>query len=49
MRPGTEPGVDVEWTFAQVQPDGGTVDTSANCGNMLAAVLPFAVETGMVV
>lgn len=49
VRPGTEPGVDVEWTFAQVQPDGDTVDTSANCGNMLAAVLPFAVETGMVV
>ncbi|GAA5207197.1 4-oxalomesaconate tautomerase [Streptomyces thinghirensis] len=49
VRPGTEAGVDVEWTFAQVQPDGDTVDTSANCGNMLAAVLPFAVETGMVV
>ncbi|MFE7981997.1 4-oxalomesaconate tautomerase [Streptomyces cellulosae] len=49
VRPGTEPGVDVEWTFAQVQPDRDTVDTSANCGNMLAAVLPFAVETGMVV
>ncbi|MFF8585107.1 4-oxalomesaconate tautomerase [Streptomyces althioticus] len=49
VRPGTRHGVDVEWTFAQVQPDGDTVDTSANCGNMLAAVLPFAVETGMVV
>ncbi|EFE66062.1 methylitaconate delta2-delta3-isomerase [Streptomyces viridosporus ATCC 14672] len=49
VRPGTEPGVDVEWTFAQVQPAGGAVDTSSNCGNMLAAVLPFAVETGMVV
>ncbi|MEU0579920.1 4-oxalomesaconate tautomerase [Streptomyces griseoincarnatus] len=49
VRPGTRPGVDVEWTFAQVQPDGDTVDASANCGNMLAAVLPFAVETGMVV
>ncbi|MEU0912584.1 4-oxalomesaconate tautomerase [Streptomyces althioticus] len=49
VRPSTRPGVDVEWTFAQVQPDGDAVDTSANCGNMLAAVLPFAVETGMVV
>ncbi|MDF6017054.1 4-oxalomesaconate tautomerase [Streptomyces sp. JH34] len=47
--PGTEPGLDVEWTFVQVQPGGDTVDTSSNCGNMLAAVLPFAVETGMVV
>ncbi|MFC9131197.1 4-oxalomesaconate tautomerase [Streptomyces sp. NPDC057099] len=49
VRPGTEPGIDVEWTFAQVQPGGDTVDTTSNCGNMLAAVLPFAIETGMVV
>ncbi|NEB60841.1 4-oxalomesaconate tautomerase [Streptomyces diastaticus] len=49
VRPSTQAGIDLEWTFAQVQPDGDTVDTSANCGNMLAAVLPFAVETGMVV
>ncbi|MPY61753.1 4-oxalomesaconate tautomerase [Streptomyces spongiae] len=49
VRPGTEPGVDVEWTFAQMQPGRDTVDTSSNCGNMLAAVLPFAIETGMVV
>ncbi|MCA1187561.1 MULTISPECIES: 4-oxalomesaconate tautomerase [unclassified Saccharopolyspora] len=49
VRPSERPGVDVEWTFGQVQPGGSTVDTTANCGNMLAAVLPFAVETGMVV
>lgn len=49
VRPGSEPGVDVEWTFGQIQPAGSTVDTTANCGNMLAAVLPFAIETGMVV
>lgn len=48
VRPGARPGVDVEWTFGQVQPGGTTVDTTANCGNMLAAVLPFAIETGMV-
>ncbi|WP_053913210.1 4-oxalomesaconate tautomerase [Streptomyces sp. TP-A0875] len=41
-------GVDLEWTFAQVQPAGDVVDTSSNCGNMLAAVLPFAIETGMI-
>ncbi|WP_292651051.1 4-oxalomesaconate tautomerase [Nocardioides sp.] len=39
---------DVEWTFAQLQPDSDRVDTTPNCGNMLAAVLPFAIETGMV-
>lgn len=48
VRPGTRQGVDVEWTFGQVQPGGTGVDVTANCGNMLAAVLPFAVETGMV-
>ncbi|MFE7505926.1 4-oxalomesaconate tautomerase [Promicromonospora sp. NPDC057488] len=42
-------GVDVEWTFAQLQPDSDVVDTTPNCGNMLAAVLPFAIETGILV
>ncbi|MFD4328505.1 4-oxalomesaconate tautomerase [Nocardioides sp. NPDC058538] len=46
---GDERGIDVEWTFAQLQPDSDRVDTTPNCGNMLAAVLPFAIETGMVI
>jgi 4-oxalomesaconate tautomerase len=41
------PGVDLEFLFAQLQPDKNTVDTTPNCGNMLAAVLPFALETGL--
>jgi 4-oxalomesaconate tautomerase len=41
-------GVDLEFLFAQLQPDNDTVDTTPNCGNMLAAVVPFALETGMV-
>ncbi|GAA2029369.1 4-oxalomesaconate tautomerase [Yaniella flava] len=40
-------GVDLDFTFAQLQTDGETVQTSANCGNMLAAVVPFAVESGL--
>ena len=44
----TRAGVDLEFLFAQLQPDKDTVDTTPNCGNMLAAVVPFAVETGMV-
>ena len=40
-------GVDLEFLFAQLQPDQDTVDTTPNCGNMLAAVVPFAVETGL--
>lgn len=48
VRPGTAPGVDLDFLFAQLQPDKETVDTTPNCGNMLAAVVPFALETGMV-
>lgn len=40
-------GVDLEFLFAQLQPDSGSVDTTANCGNMLAAVVPFAIEAGL--
>ena len=45
---GTKPGVDLDFLFAQLQPDKDTVDTTPNCGNMLAAVVPFALETGLV-
>jgi len=48
VRRGTKPGVDLDFLFAQLQPDKDTVDTTPNCGNMLAAVVPFALETGMV-
>lgn len=41
-------GIDIEFLFAQLQPEKDTVDTTPNCGNMLAAVVPFALETGMV-
>jgi len=45
---GSKPGVDLDFLFAQLQPERDTVDTTPNCGNMLAAVVPFALETGMV-
>lgn len=38
---------DLVFTFAQLQPNTDTVDTTPNCGNMLAAVVPFALETGL--
>lgn len=41
------PGIDLEFLFAQLQPGKDTVDTTANCGNMLAAVVPFAIESGL--
>jgi 4-oxalomesaconate tautomerase len=48
VRRGSQPHVDLDFLFAQLQPDKDTVDTTPNCGNMLAAVVPFALETGMV-
>lgn len=43
------PGVDLEFLFTQLQPNTVTVDTTANCGNMLAAVVPFAIESGLLI
>jgi 4-oxalomesaconate tautomerase len=40
--------VDLEFLFAQVFVDKALVDTTPNCGNMLAAVVPFAIERGLV-
>jgi 4-oxalomesaconate tautomerase len=48
VRPSTTPGVDLDFLFAQLQPGARTIDTSANCGNMLAAVVPFALERGII-
>jgi 4-oxalomesaconate tautomerase len=42
------PGVDIDFLFAQVLITEARVDTTPNCGNMLAAALPFALEKGLV-
>jgi len=47
VRRGRRPGVDLEFLFAQVSIAEARVDTTPNCGNMLAAVVPFALETGL--
>jgi 2-methylaconitate cis-trans-isomerase PrpF len=39
---------DVDYLFAQVAVDEALVDTKPNCGNMLVAVGPFAIEAGLV-
>ncbi len=39
---------DVDYLFAQVNVMEQIVDTGPNCGNMLVAVAPFAVERGLV-
>jgi 4-oxalomesaconate tautomerase len=44
----TRPGVDVDYLFAQVDIAKPLVDTNPSCGNMLAGVAPFALDTGMI-
>lgn len=42
------PDADIDYLFAQVSVDQMSVDTSPSCGNMLAGVGPFAIETGLI-
>jgi 4-oxalomesaconate tautomerase len=42
------PDADVDYLFAQVLINEKLVDTKPNCGNMLVAVGPFAIEAGLV-
>jgi len=39
---------DVDYTFGQVSIDKGYVDWSGNCGNLSAAVGPFAISNGLI-
>src|SRR5262252_4361474 len=48
ISPSKIPGADVDYLFAQVNVRERLVDTSPNCGNMLAGVGPFALESGLV-
>ena len=48
VSPSSRPGIDVDYLFAQVGIDRPLVDVTPNCGNMLAAVGPFAIERGLV-
>lgn len=43
----SEPGVDVDFLFAQVGVETAEVDTTPNCGNILAGVGPFALARGL--
>ena len=47
VRKSSTKGVDLDFLFAQVFVDKALVDTAPNCGNMLAAVVPFAIERGI--
>lgn len=44
----SRPGIDVDYLFLQPSVDEPLVSDRQNCGNMLAAVGPFAIERGLV-
>ena len=46
--PPTRDDADIDYTFAQVQVKEAKVEYGANCGNMSAAMGPFAVDEGLV-
>lgn len=46
--PSTRADADIDYLFLQVSVDEALVSDRQNCGNMLAAVAPFAVERGLV-
>lgn len=43
-----QPDCDIDFLFAQIGVDKAMVDTTPNCGNILAGVAPFALERGLV-
>ena len=44
----SQPGHDVDYLFGQVAIDRAFVDWSGNCGNLSAAVGPFAIHAGLI-
>ena len=48
VSPSTRSDADVDYLFGQVLINEARVDYGQNCGNILAGVGPFAVETGLV-
>ena len=47
VSPSQQPGHDVDYLFGQVSIDQPFVDWSGNCGNLSAAVGPFAISQGI--
>lgn len=48
ISPSNTEGVDLDYYFIQVMMGKGKVSTTQTCGNILAGVLPFAIESGMI-
>lgn len=48
VSPSDTEGVDLDYYFVQVMIGKGRISTNQTCGNILAGVLPFAIEAGMI-
>jgi len=48
ISPSSHSNADVDYLFAQVNVDQAVVDYGQNCGNILAAIAPYAIEKGLV-
>lgn len=48
ISPSPDPAYDVEYNFGQVSIDRAVVEYNGNCGNISAAVGPFAIDEGLV-
>lgn len=48
VRPSLRSDADVDYLFLQVAPDHAFVSDTQNCGNLLAGIGPFAIESGLV-
>ena len=48
VSPSARPGVDIDYLFGQVAVERALVDCRSNCGNLTAAVGPFAVDEGLI-
>jgi len=48
VAPSTRPGHDVDYLFGQVSIDKPFVDWSGNCGNLSAAIGPYAIANGFI-
>ena len=48
VSPSAKPDHDVDYLFGQVSIDKAFVDWSGNCGNLSAAVGPFAINSGLI-
>lgn len=48
IRISNTPGIDIDYLFLQADLKRRILDDSVNCGNIIAAVAPYAVESGLI-